>query len=325
MNNLFSLENPLMRFLARVFDMIVSNALFLICCVPVVTAGAAIAALNKVTQGIVLDRDFGTIRLFFRAFRENFKQATAAFLVLLLIFLSLACNTLLVMIYLTGTLAVVLKGVLFVLAVLVLAVAVYLFPLMTRYDNALREHVKNAMILAVAKLPRTVVMVLVTSLPVLVPYFSLPTFFQTLPFFFIIGFAFMSYVSSQLLVPVFRELEGDRSEGVVFLGKVGVGISAEDLCGGRFDEYDRVFLVLDQEDRFDGETVTLPEAPCVSIRFRGGHAEARTFYERLLSYIRENDLEVAGFSREITMVDYGLTSDTEKFVTEISIPVTGPA
>ena len=129
MNNLFSLENPLMRFLARVFDMIVTNALFLICCVPVVTAGAAIAALNKVTQGIVLDRDFGTIRLFFRAFRENFKQATAAFLVLLLIFLSLACNALLVMIYLTGTLAVVLKGALFVLAVLVLAVAVYLFPL----------------------------------------------------------------------------------------------------------------------------------------------------------------------------------------------------
>ena len=41
MNNLFSLENPLMRFLARVFDMIVTNALFLICCVPVVTAGAA--------------------------------------------------------------------------------------------------------------------------------------------------------------------------------------------------------------------------------------------------------------------------------------------
>lgn len=114
------------------------------------------------------------------------------------------------MIYLTGTLAVVLKGALFVLAVLVLAVAVYLFPLMTRYDNALREHVKNAMILAVAKLPRTVVMVLVTSLPVLVPYFSLPTFFQTLPFFFIIGFSFMSYVSSQLLVPVFRELEGDQ-------------------------------------------------------------------------------------------------------------------
>ena len=52
MNNLFSLENPLMRFLARVFDMIVTNALFLICCVPVVTAGAAIAALNKGLEAV---------------------------------------------------------------------------------------------------------------------------------------------------------------------------------------------------------------------------------------------------------------------------------
>ena len=213
MNNLFNLENPLMRFLARVFDMIVANALFLVCCVPVITAGPAIAALNKVTQGIVLDQEFGTIRLFFKAFRENFRQAAASFLVLLVIFAGLACNALLVMIYLTGTLATVLNGVLLVLAVLVLAVAVYLFPLLTRYDNTLREHVKNAMILAVAKMPRTVVMVLVTSLPVLVPYFSIPTFFQTLPFFFIIGFAFMSYVSGQLLVPVFRELEGGEIEG----------------------------------------------------------------------------------------------------------------
>ena len=122
-----------------------------------------------------------------------------------------------------------------------------------------------------------------------------------------------------------RALEGDRSEAVVFLGKVGVGISAEDLRSGRFDEYDRVFLVLDEEDHFDGETVTLPETPCVSIRFRGGHTAAGASYEKLLTYIREQGLEVDGFSREITMIDYGLTSDTEKFVTEISIPVTGPA
>ena len=32
-------------------------------------------------------------------------------------------------------------------------------------------------------------------------------------------------------------------------------------------------------------------------------------------------LTVCGFSREITIIDQGLTSDTEKFVTEITIPV----
>ena len=43
-------------------------------------------------------------------------------------------------------------------------------------------------------------------------------------------------------------------------------------------------------------------------------------YARLLAYTKAHGL-VAGFSREITLVDYGLTSDPEKFVTEITIPV----
>ena len=72
-----------MRFLARVFDMIVSNALFLICCVPVVTAGAAIAALNKADPGHCPGpglRDHPPV--FQGRSGKNFKQATAAFLVL---------------------------------------------------------------------------------------------------------------------------------------------------------------------------------------------------------------------------------------------------
>ena len=41
---------------------------------------------------------------------------------------------------------------------------------------------------------------------------------------------------------------------------------------------------------------------------------------RLMDYIRANHLQPDGFSREITLIDYGLTNDTEKFVTEITIP-----
>ncbi len=44
-------------------------------------------------------------------------------------------------------------------------------------------------------------------------------------------------------------------------------------------------------------------------------------YARLLAYIDAHALTPAGFSREITMIDYSLTSDPEKFVTEITIPV----
>lgn len=44
-------------------------------------------------------------------------------------------------------------------------------------------------------------------------------------------------------------------------------------------------------------------------------------YRRLTDHIAAHQLKICGFSREITMIDYGITNDTEKFVTEISIPV----
>ena len=118
-----------------------------------------------------------------------------------------------------------------------------------------------------------------------------------------------------------RELEQSQAETALFLGKVGVGISAENLEAGSFGQYDGVFLILDAEDRYDGKTVLLPETPCVSVRFRGSHTEAAEQYRRLIEHIRAHDMKPSGFSREITMIDYGITSDKEKFVTEISIPV----
>lgn len=120
-----------------------------------------------------------------------------------------------------------------------------------------------------------------------------------------------------------RKLEGYQAEATVFLGKVGVGISEENLRKGLFDCYDGIFLILDEEDYFEGTVTEVPETPCVSIRFHGSHAEAPEQYRKVLDYIKEHKMEIHGFSREVTMIDYGLTNDTAKFVTEISIPVRG--
>ena len=62
-------------------------------------------------------------------------------------------------------------------------------------------------------------------------------------------------------------------------------------------------------------------AICGRIRFCGSHTEAAAQYRRLLAYIAEHNMTITGFSREITLIDYGITNDTRKFVTEISIPV----
>ena len=41
----FNLDSPVMRFLTKVADLIILNILFLICCIPIVTIGAASTAL----------------------------------------------------------------------------------------------------------------------------------------------------------------------------------------------------------------------------------------------------------------------------------------
>ena len=126
--------------------------------------------------------------------------------------------------------------------------------------------------------------------------------------------------SLDMEVPI-RKLDQSDAEAVVFLGKVGLGISAEHLQQSIVNRYDSIFLILDQEDIYTGETITLPKTLCVRLRFRGSHIEAPAHYEKLLDYITKEQIQIVGFSREITLIDYGITNDSEKFVTEICIPV----
>lgn len=118
-----------------------------------------------------------------------------------------------------------------------------------------------------------------------------------------------------------RQLEQQQENTVVFPGKVGVGITKERLLKKQYETYDIVFLILDQEDNYNGIVEELPNETCVTIRFCGSHADAPVYYEKLANFILDHKLTITGFSKEITMIDYGITNDTNKFVTEIQIPV----
>lgn len=116
-------------------------------------------------------------------------------------------------------------------------------------------------------------------------------------------------------------LSRKQGEPMVFLGKVGVAMGEDRLRSGDYGQYDGIFLLLDPEDQADGELMELEATPAVTIRFRGHHADAPAQYQKLMDHISARNLRVSGFSREITMIDYGITNDPGKFVTEISIPV----
>lgn len=136
------------------------------------------------------------------------------------------------------------------------------------------------------------------------------------------------WIDTALTAPDYSALElstsrlaAAQAEALVFLGKVGFSVSQEHLNVGSFGQYDGEFLVLDEADRFTGDVIDLPASLCACVRFRGHHAESPAQYRRLMQFIREEGCTAAGFSREITVIDYGFTTDTEKFVTEIMIPL----
>ena len=207
MHNLFHYENPFIQFLVRVGDLMILNLLFILCSLPVVTLGASLTALHRVTQNMLFEQEEPLIKAFFRAFRQNFKQSTLVWLVELVVIVSLVCDVLLVMAYFDGGLAKAMYILVAVLAILVAGVFSYLMPLIARYENGMRQQVNNAVVLAIIKLPKTVLLTLLNLLPVILLLISVPVFVQTLIFWVIIGFAFVSFLTSSILKPVFQQLE----------------------------------------------------------------------------------------------------------------------
>ena len=122
------------------------------------------------------------------------------------------------------------------------------------------------------------------------------------------------------LEPAIRQLEQDQESTSVWLGKVGVGISKEHLLAQKFDAYDRVFLILDPEDTYNGQSEIWPPLTCACLRFCGSHKDAPPYYARIFDFLDQHHFKLSGFSREITLIDDGITGNPSQFVTEIQIP-----
>ncbi len=119
-----------------------------------------------------------------------------------------------------------------------------------------------------------------------------------------------------------RELErSSELKASMFLGKVGVSISAERLMKRRFTGFSQIFVLLEQEDGFRGREEYIPEGEWAVIRYSGTHRNSGRYYERLLDYLESRGLECCGDSVEVTLIDSGFTNDVEKYITELQVPV----
>ena len=149
----FSYESKFSQLLLKLCYACYLNLLWFVCSIPIFTIGAATTALYYASLKIVRDEDSHVAAMFFRSFRENFKQATVLWLILLGMGLVLAGDGY-VLYHLrlssSGTAAVIwtlILAVVIAAAVLYVIVLEYVFPLLASVENTNAAMLKNAFLI----------------------------------------------------------------------------------------------------------------------------------------------------------------------------------
>lgn len=208
--SLFSLDSKFMQALSRIADLILLNLVFLVTCIPIFTIGAASTALYSVAFRLGTEREEGVFRCYFRAFRSNFKQGTIVFLVLLL-----PCLLLIFSVFFYSTL----DGVAHFLTYLCVALLVvltliygYVFPLLSQFSNSVKQTLKNALLLSIGYLPRSLVIAVLNVLPWALLYYGTLFFFQMGILWILLYFSTAAYINARILRKVFAPYQETEEE-----------------------------------------------------------------------------------------------------------------
>lgn len=207
MKGLLNLDGPLMSWLSRMCDLLWLNILAMVCCIPIFTAGASITALYYMTMKMVKNEEGYITKGFFKSFKENFKQSTIIWAVMLGIMLLVWCDYR-IFTYSNVEFPKALMIAFGVLILLCIITALYIFPLQARFVNSCKGTVKNAFLLGVTQLPKTVLMLIIYIAPILLVSF-LPI---TVPLYIMFGISLPAYLSSYVLVSIFKILEANQEE-----------------------------------------------------------------------------------------------------------------
>lgn len=208
MSKLFDQNNMFFAIMGVLFDLIILNVLTLLCCIPIVTAGAAFTAMHSVLWRMVRHEETYVARQFFESFKRNFRQSLLPWLGLLLAAVVLAVDGMLAwsMASMRGPLVacVAFAG------LVVIAIAQYFFPLLSRYEGPTPVHLRNAAKLALGFFPRTLCMlVILVGFAVLYMQF----FVYMIPLLLLMGVTLPQYCCAWIYNWIFRRIDGEIDTG----------------------------------------------------------------------------------------------------------------
>lgn len=159
MNQFFNPDSPIMQFITKITSSVYLNILWFICCLPVFTAGASTTALFYVTLKMAKNEEGNLTRAFFYSFKENFKQSTKIWLILLTLGIAMAFDGYVFYHMRFDNILWTIGTAIFLVALAAYAIVLmYIFPLLARFNNTTKAMFKNSIVIGMRFLLCTAIM-----------------------------------------------------------------------------------------------------------------------------------------------------------------------
>jgi uncharacterized membrane protein YesL len=218
MAKIMNMDSTLIRGFSRIADFVMLNFLFIVTCLPVFTLGVALSSLYAMLFRISNRAEGRIFKSYFREFKSNFKKGVPLGLLFLGLGALIAVNFRFVygreISGITGVIIILLG----VVSMLYLMMGIYAFALQARFENTLRNTVKNALLMSVRHFPRTLLLLLINAAPPLLMLNYPVIFAYAFPVFLLAGFSLICCLNVRVFNRVFahyirkKEEEGEDAD-----------------------------------------------------------------------------------------------------------------
>lgn len=203
MVKLFSQDSYFVKMLELLVDLFILNMLFIMTSIPIFTIGAGLAGMSKVTQKIVRHERVNIGHTYFTEFKTSFKSATLVWLFVLGVGIVLLINSS----FAAHANNQLIKGIVFIVFLLLLNLVTYVFSYMARYRDNLKTCLSNAWLLSLKYIVHTI-LCLIMNVCLIWFFIKSPVGVLTFVYFATFGgMAFWQLINSVIIVHVFNKVE----------------------------------------------------------------------------------------------------------------------
>lgn len=192
----------LVRLGNKLADLVLLNILVVLFSLPVFTVGSSLTAMHYVFWQMHEGEEEGLFRMYLMSWKQNFKQATALWIIYLVAIIVVAVD-----------LYAIFHGVFMFPAALKMAIAlvgiilavslVWVFPLQSHYENSLHKTIIHSLVIGIIHPLHTLGMLLVFVLPFIAVVFI----YQIAPIIALVGIALSGCLQSKIYIGVLKKIQ----------------------------------------------------------------------------------------------------------------------